>query len=237
MERLLSCALLLFVFAVAEVRAQTSASESAPTPPTQIVDQLWTMATTGELLTAKGKREAAALYLHPGSASKDNSFRVVSNFWGPAAEIERSENSARVYLGYSPAGTIDAALRYTPPPAPPKMVIKFAMDYHLVLGPTHSTTTLLERSGSVKQKNGYIAPTWRVTGTRTVEGPPAWKIEGPWEQPFLTVNAAIRYVLEMRDTTKDPTIKQNADKTLAILLRMDDLYRRQNIRPSACACD
>jgi hypothetical protein len=34
------------------------------------------------------------------------------------------------------------------------------------------------------------------------------------------VNAAIRYVLEMRNKTNDPIIKKNADETLAILLKM-----------------
>ncbi|MGB6874538.1 MAG: hypothetical protein WBD87_00755 [Candidatus Acidiferrales bacterium] len=109
------------------------------------------------------------------------------------------------------------------------------MLYHLILAPTYHTEQTFERSGSVKQKNGYIAPTWKVTGTKTVEDPPAWRIEGQEQKPFATVNVAIRYVLEMREITKDPAIKQNADKTLRILLRFDDLYGKYP--PSACACD
>lgn len=38
---------------------------------------------------------------------------------------------------------------------------------------------------------------------------------------WTTINAAIRYVLETRARTSDPVIKQNAERTLAILLRYE----------------
>lgn len=239
MKRLF-CYAVLFAFTSVPACAQTNAPTPhqlfPPTPPADIVDQLWTMATTGELLTTEGIRKASSLYASPGPLQKSGAFDVVSNFWGQAwVDKDRTTSTtAEVILEYlGPAGSVDSKLRYTPPP--PSRAIKFGMIYRLTLAPTHTTQQILKRSGSVKQKNGYVAPTWKVVGTKTIEGDPAWRIDGPQQKPFATINTAIRYVLEMRSITKDPVIKQNADKTLRILLRADDLYRKYP--PSACACD
>jgi hypothetical protein len=231
MKPFLNC-VLLFALATAPVCAQTNTPKQAQVPPTEIVDELWTMATTGELLTAEGMKQATDWYFQAGAPPKDSSFSIVSNFWGRAWVVKANGNSADVMVGYLPAGSIDSSLRYTPPP--PSIGMKAFMLYHLTFAPTHHTEQTWGWSRIVKQKNGYSAPDWKVTGTKTVEDPPAWHIEGA-QRPFATVNTAIRYVLEMRDITKDPVIKQNADKTLRILLHVDDLYRKYP--PSACACD
>lgn len=224
----------LFILAASPAWAQHH--PFPPTPPDAIVDQLWNMATTGELLTTDGMHKASYLFTDPGSLEKSGSFDVVSDFWGQAwVDKDRTTSTtADVILEYlGPAGSVDSKLRYTLPP--PSVAMKVDIHYRLTLAPTHTTQQILERSGSVKQKNGYVAPTWKVVGTKTIEGDPAWRIDGPQQKPFATVNTAIRYVLEMRSITKDPVIKQNADKTLRILLRADDLYRKYP--PSACACD
>ena len=44
-----------------------------------------------------------------------------------------------------------------------------------------------------------------------------WKIQGPVPEPHLTVDAAIRYVAELRAGAKDVAIRRNVDKTLATL--------------------
>lgn len=48
-------------------------------------------------------------------------------------------------------------------------------------------------------------------------GAPVWRIEGPVPEPHLTVETAIRYVTELRDRTKDPRLKRNANRTLTSL--------------------
>ena len=50
-------------------------------------------------------------------------------------------------------------------------------------------------------------------------GPAAWQIEKTPALAWTTVNTAIRYVLEMRIKTNDPSIKKNADETLEKLLK------------------
>jgi hypothetical protein len=47
---------------------------------------------------------------------------------------------------------------------------------------------------------------------------PGWRIQSPQGPRWITVNTAIRYVLETRDNVQDPAIKKNADLTLAKLL-------------------
>ena len=47
----------------------------------------------------------------------------------------------------------------------------------------------------------------------------AWVLEPAQGYRWATVNATIRYLLEMRAKTTDPEIRQNADKTISRLLR------------------
>ena len=47
-----------------------------------------------------------------------------------------------------------------------------------------------------------------------------WKIEGPQSERWATVEKAIIYVKGMRDKSNDPTVKKNANKTIAILKRL-----------------
>ena len=70
--------------------------------------------------------------------------------------------------------------------------------FDLVLSDEYSAT---EKNGLVKQS----------------KGPLAWRIKDRSFEPLLTLEAAIRYVTEMRDKTADPVTKKNASKTLTIL--------------------
>lgn len=55
---------------------------------------------------------------------------------------------------------------------------------------------------------------------KEVGGPLAWRIENPEPLLWITVNTAIRYVKEARERTADPTLKKNADQTLAQLKKL-----------------
>jgi hypothetical protein len=220
MKQSFSLAFALFVLATSPAQAQHHPFPA--TPPDAIVNYLWTMATTGQLLTTEGMNKAAAYYADPGTGPKDKSFLVVSNFWGWASVVKErtTGNRAEVVLEYWPAGKIDSRLRYTPPA--PSRAYKFATGYELTLTPVYIT---------------HVGPDGKTVISQEPTGDHHWEIVGPLQPRFATINAAIRYVLEMRDITKDSIIKQNADKTLAILLSLDDLYRKQKVPPSACACD
>lgn len=217
----LSCYAALFAFMTVSMRAQTNAPTPPQIPATVIVNQLWTMATTGELLTEEGRKQAAYLYVRPGPTPKDKTFSVVSNFWGFAAPVPTRTrgNKAEVTVDFWPDGSIDSTLRYIPEP-PSRYSSRFFALFRLKLTLEDPTEYGPDGKTVVHKSSGYYQ----------------WQIEGPLK-PFATTNAAIRYVLEMRSITKDPVVRRNADKTLAILLRLDDLYRKPKDGSSACTCD
>jgi hypothetical protein len=71
----------------------------------------------------------------------------------------------------------------------------------------------------------YLIPTskhWEFTPDgqtlREVSGPPEWRIDYEGEE-WLTKNNAIRYLTQVRDRTSDPTIKKNAEESIAVLKR------------------
>ena len=88
-----------------------------------------------------------------------------------------------------------------PPPKGPYM--KTGVTYHLKLVAGYNLTH--SQDGTVSKK---------PSGTR------GWQIDDSRGIPWTTVNTAVRYVLEMRDNTANPTIKKNADETLAKLLKL-----------------
>jgi hypothetical protein len=64
---------------------------------------------------------------------------------------------------------------------------------------------------------------WDGTG-KEFTGPLAWRIyhfdpEEP-EEPRITVDTAIRYVMKMKNKTNDSVVKKNADRTLAELMKL-----------------
>lgn len=198
----------LFVCTIIVVLASSAARSQAPAPqegsvnsPSETVEELWIMASAGELLTPGGWQSASGFFTEPLPPPK-SVILVVSNLWGPAGPAKTNGHDTVVTVGCWEWGTIDSALRFTP--APKTNAIKEGRGYHLVFAPTHARTL----------KNGKL-----VQGEATGY-PMTWQILHPLDTPFTTVNSAIRYILEKRDKTSDPVIKQNADKTLAALLRL-----------------
>jgi hypothetical protein len=71
----------------------------------------------------------------------------------------------------------------------------------------------LPPGAKIKEEGLYVV---KISGPGGTE---EWRIEGPVPEPHLTVIAAIRYVTEVRASTKDAAIRKNADETLAALKR------------------
>jgi hypothetical protein len=173
--------------------------------PTEVVEQLWKLATQGDLLTPEGWDEASQKYFTEAARSHNRkTILVMSNDWG-VSTLSSGNHRAEVDVGYLYEGSIDSSLRYTAPPKQSSSIeIKYALTYHLVTDPTFSLAYGRDGKTLVNGKpTGYFV--WRVTDP-----------EGP---SWTTVNTAIRYVLEMRNKTTNPVIKKNADRTLKELLR------------------
>jgi hypothetical protein len=77
--------------------------------------------------------------------------------------------------------------------------------YHLALLPTYSTM--------------YVSDGKKLTAAqKRPTGEAASQITDPRNFRWTTVNTAIRFVLEKRGKTTDPVIRENADRTIKVLL-------------------
>lgn len=172
--------------------------------PAEVVDELWRLATQGQLLTPQGWKRAGQLCTDPTSFTQAKVIFIVSNEWGPAFQHSATPESAGVTVGFNPLGSIDTNLHYTPEAK--SEYIKFGVAYNVVPVPTYTMMygadgkTLIEK---------------RPNGTRV------WRIKGSQGRAFTTVNTAIRYLLEQREKTRDAVVRKNADETLRILMRLD----------------
>jgi hypothetical protein len=201
-KRRFICLIVVALVTSARWRQDSVAWEASANSPTETVETLWIMASAGELLTAEGWQEASGFFTQPLPPPKPG-IRVVSNIWGPAGPPKKFAGFANVVsVGCRHWGTIDSALRFTP--APKTDAVKESDGYSLVFAPEHFRTI----------ENGKLVQHEQTGKYKT------WQIAHPLDMPFTSVNTAIRYILEKRAKTTDPVIKQNADKTLAALLRL-----------------
>jgi hypothetical protein len=192
---------LLIAFGTISARAQVP-PQGSEMSPRDVVNQLWSMATEGELLTADGWQRASRLYTSPTKWPGTSVVRVVSNHWGFERQRSIDGKTVEVAVRYGgEAGRIDSALRYTP--SSDRAV---GMMFRLVFVTTYLTT--YGSDGKTVTQRSPLGDEWRF------ERPPPGL-------PWTTVNTAIRYVLEMRNKTSDPAVKRNADKTLVELMKLD----------------
>ena len=96
---------------------------------------------------------------------------------------------------------------------------------HLKLSPLRPARTTARAMPGASYKYDLVRSDkrWefdRRTGVaREVVGPTQWRLNSFQPTLFLNVDTAIRYVTEMRAKWHDPTIRSNADATLAVLQR------------------
>ena len=62
-----------------------------------------------------------------------------------------------------------------------------------------------------------IRTEFEAVRTQGPGGAVEWRIKGPLPEPVVTVDAAIRYVSEVKAKTRDAAIRKNAERTLAAL--------------------
>lgn len=103
--------------------------------PTEVVDEIWRMATQGQFLTPEGWRMAGGFFTEPGPFPASEKILVVANEWGPAYVLRSDGDSKEVAVGYWDAGSIDIKLRYTPPAK--TGFVKTAFGYTLITAPSY----------------------------------------------------------------------------------------------------
>lgn len=65
--------------------------------------------------------------------------------------------------------------------------------------------------------NKYSVPPECGKPSTEFAGPSRWRIEEAPPEQWVSVATAINYGTQMRNASRDPSIRENADKTLAIL--------------------
>jgi hypothetical protein len=172
--------------------------------PKEIVEQLWSMATRGDLLTKAGWIRASQFFTTPATPPGNHVVLVVSNSYGVVG-VFMEGNSAKVQMACDKVGQLDSELRFTP--TPPTNAYETAEEYHLVTTHRHIVTYASDGKTKVEDKEIPESIIWQI------EGATLWP-------PWTTVNTAIRYVLEQRAKATDPIVRKNAEVTIQKLLAL-----------------
>jgi len=166
--------------------------------PKETVEQLWSAAVRGDLLTTSGWTRASSVFTKPTASPGNDVILVVSNIYG-VTWVSVEGESAKVQVECGNLGRIDSRLRFTR--EPPTKAYATAWEYHLISSPKYSVTL---PDGRPNPSNIVV---WRIDGS-------------PPRPPWTTVNTAIRYVLEQKAKTTDAAVKVNADETIKALLAL-----------------
>ena len=76
-------------------------STGSPSSAREIVQQLWSMATWGDLSSDSGWDKASqSFFTKPNPVPRDKSVAIISNEWGPPSERMLDSDSAEVEVGF-----------------------------------------------------------------------------------------------------------------------------------------
>jgi hypothetical protein len=181
---------------ISETKGQNSGIQRGDAK--QVVQELLNLQMSGAVLQSAGWKNANELFLRYNSPKEAREIEVISPNY-TIEEIPVGQNLARVVLKVNEIGMISPDLQWRSRiPATP------AFGYLLVFGGAFSRNSLAAARGSGQ--------------------PRAWRIESEFPFPvwWFSKATAIRYVTETRDKSNDPTVKANADKTLAILEKLQE---------------
>jgi hypothetical protein len=186
----------MIMFLAISMRAQ-SPSGSQIRPPSETLREFCKMDAEGKQLRPDGWYELAAMFVHPRESPGEASVIVIKDF--VVSDAKLTGNKAQLYVEYTELGIIDPSFRLEPPP-----FTRIMRDlYSLVL----TDTQWVVKPGSLVASE--------------VKGPLEWKIEDYQRIPHVSIEAAMRYVTELRDKTRDPLIKKNAIESLAKLKKLN----------------
>ncbi len=177
---------------------QSVASSSMTKSPKEVVEQFLKMEIEGGRISLQGWRKASTFFASPTPPNPQINlvFVVYKDYavWEPTIKGASAEAMMDIY----DEGRIDSKLRYL---APARHAYKSGILFKLMLTDTHWEFD----TGAQSPKEVKSIPERRIEKLGML---------------ILNVGSAIRYVTEMRDRATDPTIKKNADETLAKLKKL-----------------
>ena len=169
MKQIFTAALAITVF-VSALAGQTSSAKADKErieggSPKEVVDELWSTATRGELLTPEGWDKASrTFFTNPAPPPGNKAILVVSNYWGPAYEMSRGTDTVDAAVGYIDCGKIDSALVYAPSPKTDFVKVKTFKLYHLITTPTYLMMYGPDGKTLVEKKPAG-SRVWRIQGS------------------------------------------------------------------------
>jgi hypothetical protein len=188
---------IISTFASRNLTAQFAPADAKS--PKAVVASFVEVETEGGRLTPEGWRKASAFFVRSSPFTPDTTIVVIEKSYSVWDPMVIPPNTTSVTVEIRPLGQIDSILRYT---APTRRFYKTSRHFNLVQ---------TDHRWEVGAKG---EPSKKVTV------PMQWLIDGPNDTLMLDVATAIRYVTDRRDKTSDPTVKSNADKTLASLAKL-----------------
>jgi hypothetical protein len=157
----------------------------------QALMRFCTMDAAGTGLSADGWRRLGEMFNRPSDSRPTHAIISSKEFNVSNARIEGNE--AHFYVEYMEVARIDASAHFEALPGPHHTRVL----YTLVLATAKDNVAAKEGKGGLE-----------------------WKIDVPQIEPRITVETAKKYVTNLRETTKDPIVKKNADGALASLEKL-----------------
>lgn len=185
---------LLVTFAVAAATAQPP--EASIKSPKEVVEEFWQLETNGERLTPAGWNHANRFFVHATPPPANKVIRIInaSSVWDPIVSAFHvvPDGTAEINVGVLAIWGIDSDMRFFVA----SKTMKSTMLYKLVLTSLH-----WERGPD-------------GTSATPVGGPLEWRFRETGGTIWLGVDAASRYVIDVRDRTTDPEIRKNCTTTI-----------------------
>lgn len=150
------------------VAAQTPNINDLESTPREFVEQLWSMATQGELLTTPGWTRASRFFTKPMPPPGSKIVVVLSNYYG-IMHSSVKDNSAEVEVEFEKLGQIDSDLRFVI--APPAKAYKTFVQYHLVAGHRYMLMYGLDGKTLIQDKEILESRIWQIKVRKTSHGP------------------------------------------------------------------
>jgi hypothetical protein len=176
--------------------AIAQAPKAHPKPTELVIKQYEKLIANGALLTPEGWKRASQLFERSDAYPRNGEIQIVST-GGLVGENWIHQDKAEVETKWDDFyGTIDAAFRFKPAP----------YGGRIMMGQLFAMVRTHQQLGTDERRK-----------TAGSAHPEEWKIKGPQTLRFATIPAAIKYVEEIRDQSKDPVIRENAYKTIGAL--------------------
>lgn len=184
------------ILSIAGIGTPAQGPEDRQKSPKKVVESFWKFETEGGRLTPEGWSKASSFFVRPVSPPSKKKISVIYKDSTISDPIIKG-STAHITVEILPQGQIDSTLRFTPSES-----YKAGLVYNLLLTDKHWE---LGSDGTPKE----------------MTGPPEWRIEDTASTLWLSIDAAIHYVTDVRDKTTDPSIKKNADQTLTKLKKLN----------------